>query len=76
MRFKVLKFNINRLASYYFSVLTLAKHSFQIDDITYMHTSHECSPGLSHKIMAFNLVKQSNQAVIEQVFIGKESFKL
>ena len=50
MRFKVLKFNTDFLISIF---LSLAKLSFQIDDITC--TCHECSPGLVHKMMAFKI---------------------
>ena len=53
MRFKVLKFNTDFLISIF---LSLAKLSFQIDDITY--TSNECSPGLAHKMMAFKIDKE------------------
>ena len=52
MRFKVLKFNKNFLISIF---LSLARPSFQIGDITC--TSHECSPGLAHKMMAFKIRK-------------------
>ena len=50
MRFKVLKFSIDFLISIF---LSLAKLSFQIDDITC--SCHECSPCLAHKIMAFKI---------------------
>ena len=52
MRFKVLKFNTDFLISIF---LSLAKLSFQIDDITCM--VHECSPGLAHKMIAFKIGK-------------------
>ena len=60
MRFKALKFNTDFLISintdFLISIfLSQAKLSFQIDDITC--TSHECSPGLAHKMMAFNIGK-------------------
>ena len=50
MRFKVLKFSIDFLVSIF---LSLAKLSFQIDDITC--SCHERSPGLAHKMMAFKI---------------------
>ena len=67
MRFKVLKFSIDFLISIF---LSLAKLSFQIDDITC--SCHECSPGLAHKMMAFKI----GQADLTNISTGlKESFK-
>ena len=53
MRFKVLKLNTDFLIS---TFMSLAKRSFQIDGITC--TSHECSSGLVHKMMAFKIGKE------------------
>ena len=70
MRFKLQY----RFSSYYFSVLTLAKLSFQINDITY--TRHGCSLGFAHKMMAFKIGKADLTRQDWNRFKGKEGFQL